>query len=80
MYKINSKTYIADTPGFSTFDISEIDSKTLEKYFIEFEEDSEKCEFLGCSHIKERKCGIKDAVNNGTISRARYERYCKIYN
>ena len=33
----------------------------------------------GCTHIKERNCGIKKAIENGKISHERYERYCKIY-
>ena len=34
LYEIEKNTYIADTPGFATFEISEIESKDLEKYFI----------------------------------------------
>lgn len=79
LYEIDKDTYIADTPGFSTFDISEIEYKNLEKYFIEFREEIEKCEFVGCTHIKEEKCGIKEAVKNGKIDEARYQRFCKIY-
>lgn len=79
LYEIDKDTYIADTPGFSTFDISEIEYKNLEKYFIEFREEIEKCEFVGCTHIKEEKCGIKDAVKKGKIDEARYQRFCKIY-
>ena len=55
MYEIDNNTYIADTPGFSTFDISEIESKDLDQYFKEFKENIENCEFVGCTHIKEEK-------------------------
>ena len=79
LYKINENTYLADTPGFSTFDINEIESKDLYKYFIEFIKPSEDCEFVGCTHIKEESCGIKVAVSKGKISEGRYERFCKIY-
>ena len=80
LYEIDKNTYIADTPGFSTFDISEIPSNQLEKCFIEFKNELQNCEFVGCTHIKEEKCGIKEAVNNNKISKDRYERFCKIYN
>ena len=80
LYEIDKNTYIADTPGFSTFDISEIPSNQLEKCFIEFKNELQNCEFVGCTHIKEEKCGIKDAVYNNKISKDRYERFCKIYN
>lgn len=79
LYEIDNDTYIADTPGFSTFDISEIESKALYQYFKEFEQFEENCEFIGCTHIKEENCGIKKAVKNGEIDKARYERFCKIY-
>ena len=79
LYEINENTYIADTPGFSTFDISEIPSQELENYFVEFEREKEKCEFIGCTHIKEKKCGVKQAIEEGKISKERYNRFCKIY-
>ena len=79
LYEIDENTYIADTPGFSTFDISEIESKELYHYFKEFEQFVENCEFIGCTHIKEENCGIKQAVKNGDIDKNRYERFCKIY-
>ncbi len=80
LYEIDNNTYIADTPGFSTFDISEIESKDLEKYFREFKENIINCEFVGCTHIKEENCGIKMAIEEGKIDRLRYNRFCKIYN
>ena len=75
LYEIEEDTYIADTPGFSTFDISEIDKKDLYLYFKEFKIYSENCEFVGCSHIKEENCGIKKAVKEGKIDKSRYERF-----
>lgn len=80
LYKLNDDSYIADTPGFSSFEINEIESKDLYKYFKELKEYDNTCEFIGCSHIKEEKCGIKQALEEGKISKDRYERYCKIYN
>ncbi len=79
LYEIDKNTYIADTPGFATFEITEIEAKDLYKYFIEFNEYVDNCEFVGCTHIKEENCGIKEAVKNEEISKERYERFCKIY-
>lgn len=79
LYEIEQNTYIADTPGFSTFDISEIEYNELEKHFKEFREHIKNCEFVGCTHIKEEKCGIKTAIQEGKISQDRYDRFCKIY-
>ena len=79
LYEIEKNTWIADTPGFSTFEISEIDSRDLDKYFKEFKNRIKDCEFIGCTHIKEKNCGIKEAIKEGKISKDRYERFCKIY-
>ena len=79
LYEIDDKTFIADTPGFSTFDISEIESKNLCLYFKEFKKYIEDCEFIGCTHIKEENCGIKEAVREGKIDSKIYERFVKIY-
>ncbi len=79
LYEIDDNTFIADTPGFSTFEISEIESKNLANYFREFEPYIENCEFVGCTHIKEQNCGIKDAIKENKISEDRYNRFCKIY-
>ena len=79
LYEIDENTYIADTPGFSTFDISEIEYKELDKYFKEFKPLVVNCEFVGCTHIKEENCGIKNALQQGKIDSSRYDRFCKIY-
>ena len=80
LYELENNTYIADTPGFSTFDVFEIPYKELDKYFIDFNNVIEECKYIGCSHIKEEDCGIKDKLNKGEISKTRYDNYVKIYN
>ena len=80
LYKYKENSYIADTPGFSTFEINEIPKEDLCHYFVEFVPYLDKCKFQGCSHIKEENCGVKDALESGKISSQRYENYVKIYN
>ncbi len=79
LYELEENTFIADSPGFSTFDIYEIETTNLAEYFVEFKEFIENCEFVGCTHIKEENCGIKQALEENKISQNRYERYIKIY-
>ena len=79
LYKIEKDSYVADTPGFSNFDIYEIPYKELYKYFKEFNEYTSNCEYLDCTHIKEEICGIKEAVENGKVSETRYNNFKKIY-
>ena len=47
--------------------------------FVEFKKYIPYCEFVGCTHIKEEKCGIKNAVKENNISEDRYMRFSKIY-
>lgn len=79
LYELEENTYIVDTPGFSSFDIYEIESKDLDKYFLDFKENIKDCEFVGCTHIKEKNCGIKKAKENNELDVKRYDRFCKIY-
>lgn len=78
LYKIEKETYIADTPGFSNFDIYEIPYKELYKYFIEFNNFINNCEYADCTHIKENVCGIKSEIGK-RISESRYNNFKKIY-
>ena len=57
----------------------EIPKEDLCHYFVEFVPYLDKCEFQGCSHIKEEICGVKKAVEEKEIDSDRYNRYCKIY-
>ena len=50
-----------------------------EEAFKEFKEHISECEFIGCTHIKEENCGIKNAIKEGKIEQERYDRFCKIY-
>lgn len=78
LYKVKENTYIADTPGFSTFDVYEIEYRELYKYFKEFNKYANKCEYLDCTHVKEENCAIKSNVGKD-ITESRYNNYKKIY-
>ncbi len=75
-------SWIADTPGFSVFDIAvqeNVSSETLEDLFPEFADYKDECRYVGCSHTKEADCAVSEAVGNGKISQSRYNSYCKLY-
>jgi ribosome biogenesis GTPase len=73
-------TYIFDTPGFSSLAVDFFDKETLGELFPEFVPFEPNCRFTGCSHINEPDCGIKEALEEGKISRSRYDNYVQIYN
>lgn len=76
---LGEETYLVDTPGFTSLDISEITKEELRKYYPEFLEYESACKFRGCAHMSEPSCGVKDAVEAGKISRVRYENYRVLY-
>lgn len=76
---IRDNTYIMDTPGFSSLYLMGFEKEELKEYFKEFSEYEPQCRFLGCSHIHEPDCGVKQALEEGKISRIRYENYVAMY-
>lgn len=76
---IEGNTYIMDTPGFSSLYIDEFEKEELKDYFTEFLEYSNECRFSGCVHINEPDCKVKEALEQGKISKVRYENYLEMY-
>jgi ribosome biogenesis GTPase len=72
--------FVADTPGFSSFELSVIEFNELEQYYPEFKRYLNKCKFTSCSHLSEPFCPVKDAVEAGEIDLGRYQRYGQLYN
>lgn len=82
LYKLKNGAYIADTPGFSTFDTNRYDiihKDKLELCFAEFQPYLTKCAFPDCAHISEKRCAVREAVDRGEISLSRYKSYCEMY-
>ncbi len=79
LFGIGRDTYMMDTPGFSSMYIEDMECGCLKDYFPEFEAYEENCKFLGCVHIGEKVCGVKDAVSEGKISQNRYDNYRLLY-
>lgn len=76
---VEGSTYIMDTPGFSTLDIPGFEKEDLQQFYPEFAEYEPYCRFQGCSHISEPDCGVKEALEEGSISPVRYENYKLLY-
>ncbi|WP_110929375.1 ribosome small subunit-dependent GTPase A [Bacillus massiliglaciei] len=66
---------VADTPGFSSLDFTDIESERLGYCFPEIFKYGEECKFRGCLHDKEPKCAVKKAVEAKDIASYRYEHY-----
>lgn len=73
---------VADTPGFSAFDVEQMElipKEELANTFREFRPYLEQCRFVGCAHVKERGCAVREAVDNGAIASSRYQSYVRLY-
>lgn len=73
---------VADTPGFSAFDVEQMElipKEELANTFREFRPYLEQCRFVGCAHVKERGCAVREAVDNGAIAPSRYQSYVRLY-
>ena len=77
---IEDNTYIMDTPGFSSLYTNEFEKEELKYYFTEFSEYEGQCRFLGCDHIHEPGCAVKQALDEGKIHLVRYTNYLEMYN
>lgn len=76
---IGEHTYLMDTPGFSSLYLTDMEEQELKDYFPEFQKYEGQCRFLGCRHIHEPGCRVKEALESEEISRLRYEDYLSLY-
>lgn len=76
---VESDSYVCDTPGFSSLYLTEILKEELKDYYAEFHEFVAECRFLGCNHLNEPGCAVKDAVKQHKISKIRYDNYVILY-
>ncbi|MBE6142718.1 MAG: ribosome small subunit-dependent GTPase A [Erysipelotrichaceae bacterium] len=69
--------FIADTPGFSSLELP-IFKEDLSLFFPGFMELKEECKYTNCLHISEKECKVKEAIENGKLSKESYQNYLDI--
>ena len=82
LYRIAENTYVADTPGFSSFDTEQMDvllKENLQYAFPDFAPYLGQCQFHDCSHRTEPGCSVRSAVEEGKIEKTRYDSYLRLY-
>ena len=82
LYRLEPDTYVADTPGFSSFDTDQMDvilKENLQYAFPDFGPYLGQCQFRDCSHRAEPGCAVTAAVATGKIGRTRYDSYLRLY-
>lgn len=82
LYDLGENTFVADTPGFSSFDTEQMNvilKENLQYAFPDFAPYLGKCQFCDCSHRSEPGCGVRRALEAGEIEKSRYESYLRLY-
>lgn len=82
LYHLGENTYVADTPGFSSFDTDQMEvilKENLQYAFPDFGRYLGQCQFHDCSHRKEPGCAVRTAVEQGSIGQSRYDSYLRLY-
>ena len=82
LYKLDEDTYVADTPGFASFDTDQMDvilKENLQYAFPDFAPYAGGCQFHDCTHRKEPGCTVRAALEAGDLEPTRYESYLKLY-
>ena len=82
LYCLGEDTYVADTPGFSSFDTEQMDvllKENLQYTFPDFGDFLGNCQFHDCSHRAEPGCCVRAAVDSGKIEKTRYDSYLRLY-
>jgi ribosome biogenesis GTPase len=78
LFAAGDNTFFFDTPGFSSLELAGVGREEIKEFFPEFTDYEPQCRFQGCMHIHEPDCGVKEALENGLISRERYDSYVQL--
>jgi ribosome biogenesis GTPase len=78
MFPLPEGGYVIDSPGIKGFGLTDMDNEPLYHYFPEFFRISRDCRFNNCLHLNEPGCAVIKAVENGIISRSRYNSYISL--
>lgn len=82
LYSLSGGTYVADTPGFASFDVemmNPIPKERVQYDFIDFEPYIGRCRFTDCAHLKEPGCAVTEALQQGKLMPSRYRSYVRLY-
>ena len=82
LYPLDGETFVADTPGFSSFDTDQMEvilKENLQYAFPDFGPYIGKCQFHDCAHRQEPGCAVRAALEAGAIEPTRYDSYLRLY-
>lgn len=78
LHELEGGLRIIDTPGVRSFGLGRLEPEDIPEYFPEFDSWSGQCRFRDCRHLHEPGCVVRQAVESGSLSSARYETYRRL--
>lgn len=80
MFRLSFGGFIIDTPGIKEFGLYELEKATLAERYPEMRALMHACRYANCTHMHEPGCAVKQALEDGKVSKLRYEGYLRIMN
>lgn len=77
LFVLNNGTKIIDTPGMRELGMWIVDDG-MEHSFTDVIDLFPQCKFSDCTHTSEPCCAVRNALENGTLTDARWKNYLKI--
>lgn len=78
-HAVDAHTFLLDTPGFTSLELPDMEKEELRFFYPEMDAYEGTCRFVGCMHVSEPDCAVKQAVSSGALQRERYERYVQLF-
>lgn len=79
LVEFDKNKFLADTPGFSLLEMPMLSPEEFTSLYFEYEPFAEDCRFIGCAHVNEPDCAVKQAIEENILSKERYERYKELF-
>ena len=82
LFPLGKGGFAADTPGFASFDLEQMDvilKEDLQYAFPDFAPFLGQCRFQDCAHLREPDCAVTAALERGEIEPTRYRSYVRLY-
>lgn len=79
MHPLPGGGFVMDTPGLRELGLWGLAASDLDHCFLEFRPILGNCKFGDCRHALEPGCSIREAVEEGRVSAARYQSYLGLF-
>lgn len=82
LFSLSEGGYIADTPGFGSFDLEQMENirpSELQHCFPDFAPYLGQCRFNDCTHRREPDCAVISACDAGQIQPTRLRSYVRLW-